>query len=522
MDTANPSPMNLSVAAAAPVQPPADSMPPSARDDGSGPNRSFAATLADHQPKSPSDAAPAPAAGNTAAPESPGPPAAADAAPKDAKAPAKPAARSRTASGGGASPVDGNALPLWLPPAAPAAAPAPASTPAAVGLAPADRGTAVAAADLARSATQAADRASAQGATRGASEEQRAAGAALPAVTTDAEPATPTVATPPAPQLPSMAAVLAQAAAPATSAAPPAPGPSAATTDAAAPKVAAADAAVVAVAAATATVPSDTTGAPAEAAAPAVLADAAAKPSPAAAVPPPLASALATLSPKPGRPPTVGVDAVRNAGPSAGSASATPPVATDLTHAVAAVLSTETKNDVGATIAPVKVTMDATGGVLPQSLAALPDRIAAPALAQVSTPVGAPDWAHELTDRVNVLVNQNLTHAQIKLSPADLGPIEVRIALTDGQASVSFTTHSHLTSEALQAAAPRLREALGSQGYSSVNVDVSQQQFRERAPQQTRYEPEAAFGVSASAAATLAPARVAGTSSTALRLDAYA
>jgi flagellar hook-length control protein FliK len=146
------------------------------------------------------------------------------------------------------------------------------------------------------------------------------------------------------------------------------------------------------------------------------------------------------------------------------------------------VLAADTKGD-AATMPTAKGTVDPTAGVLPAAATAAPDRAAAPTVSQVATPVGAPDWAHELSDRVNVLVNQNLTHAQIKLSPADLGPIEVRISLSDGQANVSFTTHSHVTSEALQAAAPKLRESLGSQGYTSVNVDVSQQQFRERTPQ---------------------------------------
>ncbi|MBS0393820.1 MAG: flagellar hook-length control protein FliK [Proteobacteria bacterium] len=137
----------------------------------------------------------------------------------------------------------------------------------------------------------------------------------------------------------------------------------------------------------------------------------------------------------------------------------------------------------------------------------------------MATPVGAPDWSRELGERVSVLVNQNLTHAQIKVSPAELGPIEVRIAVADGQANVSFTTHSHVASEALQAAAPRLREALGSQGFSGVNVDVAQQQFRERTPQPSRYEPEPGVQPAPTVAAARAPARVA---AAALRLDAYA
>jgi flagellar hook-length control protein FliK len=107
-----------------------------------------------------------------------------------------------------------------------------------------------------------------------------------------------------------------------------------------------------------------------------------------------------------------------------------------------------------------------------------------------------------------------MTNASIKLSPPDLGPLEIRIALSAGQANIAFTTHSQVTREALEAAAPQLRSALGAQGFASVNVDVSQQPFRERNPQSTPYEAE--FSFAASAAPT--PAAVGGKP----RLDAYA
>jgi len=116
----------------------------------------------------------------------------------------------------------------------------------------------------------------------------------------------------------------------------------------------------------------------------------------------------------------------------------------------------------------------------PLAAAAPATASSSPAVAQVATPVGSPDWPAQLGDRVAVLVNQNLTNAQIKLSPPHLGPLEIRIALSDGQANIAFTTHSQVTREALEAAAPKLRELLSGQGFATVNVDVSQQQFRDR------------------------------------------
>jgi len=98
---------------------------------------------------------------------------------------------------------------------------------------------------------------------------------------------------------------------------------------------------------------------------------------------------------------------------------------------------------------------------------------------------------------------------------------------------VSFVTHSQVTREAIEAATPKLRDALAAHGYSNVNVDVSQQQFRDRAAQPRRYEPEfsfaaAATGSAGSAAAVAStarpqPAGVAGNARGATaRIDTYA
>ena len=201
-------------------------------------------------------------------------------------------------------------------------------------------------------------------------------------------------------------------------------------------------------------------------------------------------------------------------------------VATETARALAPVFATDTGN--GA---------NAEGGTLlgdgkPEANAVVPAAFAppmppsipsSPVIAQVATPVGSPDWPQQLGDRVAVLLNQNLTNAQIKLSPAHLGPLEIRIAVSDGQANIAFTSHSQVTREALEAAAPKLREMLSGQGFAHVNVDVSQQQFRDRTPQTAHYEPESSFAPGATAAA-----RDSGRPTTArpvassLRLDAYA
>jgi flagellar hook-length control protein FliK len=139
--------------------------------------------------------------------------------------------------------------------------------------------------------------------------------------------------------------------------------------------------------------------------------------------------------------------------------------------------------------------------------------------------VGAQDWDRQLGERVGVLVDQGLTNAQLKLSPAHLGPLEIRISVQSDQASVWFGTHSHATREALEAAVPKLRDMLGAQGFASVGVSVDLQQ---QAPRQnassSRYEPEYSFAAGDAAAVepTRPPAGSAARAADRSRLDAFA
>jgi flagellar hook-length control protein FliK len=211
-----------------------------------------------------------------------------------------------------------------------------------------------------------------------------------------------------------------------------------------------------------------------------------------------------------------GVDAPLASGP-APAAPVEAPVEPLLHRAVSAALPAAGSSDVATT--PIAVTPSADGAANAAALlAATPTSPSAPAAApngptlQISTAVGAPDWDRQLADRVQVLVDRGLTNAQLKLSPAHLGPLEIRITLQNDQANVWFGTHSHATREALEAAAPRLRDLLGAQGYSNVGVSVDLQQQASRGQSSaggSRYEPEFSFAAGATAAPVAARAETA-------------
>ena len=103
----------------------------------------------------------------------------------------------------------------------------------------------------------------------------------------------------------------------------------------------------------------------------------------------------------------------------------------------------------------------------------------------VPVPVQQANWDQALGERIQWLVGQRLQGAQIKLNPAHLGPMEVRIQMQHDQASIQFTSAHAMVRDALEAALPRLRDMFESAGVQLLNVDVSGQSL---AHQQT--EPE--------------------------------
>lgn len=203
----------------------------------------------------------------------------------------------------------------------------------------------------------------------------------------------------------------------------------------------------------------------------------------------------------------------------------------------------------GAATAPPAPPVAATGPVPPASPPFAPELVVAAGDAAAETPVpaGAPQaaalgapprepavvptlqlaerpgseaFSRALGERVIVMADRDLSQARIALNPPQLGPIEVRVQVNGEQASVSFSAHSHVAREALEQAMPRLREMLGSQGFTQVDVNVSQQSYGERPPPPDRWLAAAPAGDAAPGPgdAPLAPS-ARGSSS---RLDLYA
>lgn len=123
-----------------------------------------------------------------------------------------------------------------------------------------------------------------------------------------------------------------------------------------------------------------------------------------------------------------------------------------------------------------------------QSLAStLPGRSGGVTL-PVEIPVGQPGWDKAVGERIQWMIGRNIQNVEMKLTPPNLGPLEIRISVQNDQASVSFITTQAPTREALEAAIPRLREMLGEANLNLVDVDVGQRHGSETHQGQ---EPEA-------------------------------
>ena len=85
------------------------------------------------------------------------------------------------------------------------------------------------------------------------------------------------------------------------------------------------------------------------------------------------------------------------------------------------------------------------------------------------------DAAGQLKERLNLMVRQNIQVAEIRLDPADLGQMQIRVNLQQEQASVQFIVQQQHAKELLEQQMPRLREMLQQQGIQLGEGQVQQQ-----------------------------------------------
>ncbi len=130
----------------------------------------------------------------------------------------------------------------------------------------------------------------------------------------------------------------------------------------------------------------------------------------------------------------------------------------------------------------------------------------APSVPQLNAQLGTPEWQQQLGQQVMMFNRQGLQTAELRLNPQDLGSIQIRMKIEDGQAQMHFVSGHSGVRAALEAAMPQLRTSLADSGInlsqSNVSSDNSQwQQQQQQAFQQSGQQSGSSQGNAASWAA---------------------
>ena len=133
---------------------------------------------------------------------------------------------------------------------------------------------------------------------------------------------------------------------------------------------------------------------------------------------------------------------------------------------------------------PINTTDDGDAAAPPPSFVHLLQGVAAPAVRVEPTPftgalaapvaTNAPDFDEAIGARIGWLADQKIGHAHIRVTPNDMGPVEVRLQLDGDRVHASFTSAHADVRQALENSLPKLREMLGEQGLELTHADVSQ------------------------------------------------
>ncbi|HEY0860084.1 MAG TPA: flagellar hook-length control protein FliK [Pseudoxanthomonas sp.] len=81
----------------------------------------------------------------------------------------------------------------------------------------------------------------------------------------------------------------------------------------------------------------------------------------------------------------------------------------------------------------------------------------------------------DIGDAVRWMADQKIGHAHIKVTPNDLGTVEVRLRLEGDRVHADFTSAQAEVRQALENSLPRLRDMLGQHGFQLAHADVGQQ-----------------------------------------------
>ena len=140
-------------------------------------------------------------------------------------------------------------------------------------------------------------------------------------------------------------------------------------------------------------------------------------------------------------------------------------------------LVAETKNPLASTFSSTLTSMSAasTSSSSPLTLLASQTTSVGQSVFSMQPSVQSEAWGKVLSSRVVWMAREGVQQAELRLNPAKLGPVEVKLHMNNDQASVTFVAQNAATRDALEQALPRLKESFQENGMNLANADVSDQ-----------------------------------------------
>lgn len=102
----------------------------------------------------------------------------------------------------------------------------------------------------------------------------------------------------------------------------------------------------------------------------------------------------------------------------------------------------------------------------------------------VTLPVGSVGWSDEVGNRMVWMANHKDSHAELVLTPPQMGRVEISLSVSGDKAVANFVSSNPAVREALEAAMPRLREVLADAGIQLGQAQVGAENAHQSAQQE--------------------------------------
>lgn len=99
-----------------------------------------------------------------------------------------------------------------------------------------------------------------------------------------------------------------------------------------------------------------------------------------------------------------------------------------------------------------------------------------PNLERLQRPIPMAQANQVLTERLAIMIQNEVSRASIRLDPPELGMMDIRIQVQNDQTQIQILVQTPQVREALESQSTRLREFLEQQGLSLADLDVTDQQ----------------------------------------------